>query len=134
GPVGRADPELTTPRVEGQAPSIQAARKERASRTRTSIFGFLTSSSQTLDFDRASQTPPPPVLASCRNGTSLVLRHHLAIVAPDAALRRLVGLVTGDAAVFAHLAMESAAQHQPFVDPGLEPRLIPLVGLEVVGR
>ena len=39
-----------------------------------------------------------------------------------------------DPAVGVHLAMESATQHQPFVDPRLEARLIPLVGLEVVGR
>src|SRR5271155_3950575 len=42
--------------------------------------------------------------------------------------------MAGDAAVFADLAMESAAQYQPFVDARAEARLIALVGLEVVGR
>ena len=63
------------------------------------------------------------------------MRHQLAIVLPDRPLGGFVGLVACDrTARLVLLAMESAAQQQPLVDARLEAGLIPLVGLEIVGR
>src|SRR5712692_9778959 len=53
---------------------------------------------------------------------------------PDAALGGFVGLMPGDSAIVTGFAMQSPAQHQPFVDTGLETVLVALVSLEIVGR
>src|SRR5437879_12479266 len=53
-------------------------------------------------------------------------------MAPNAALGGFVGLMTSDAAVVTKLAMQSAAQYQPFVDPRLKAVLVALVRLHII--